>query len=155
MSLTVETDDIVANADSYVTLDAYQAYGAARGWTLGDDDAADEINLRRAFDGINRNWTYRGVPNDADQVGAWPRSIAEGIPQRVKDAQCELAYQIQGGLNVFATIGSSTTASMIKVGPITIEDETLPTSKPRVVAVDGLLRPYLAAGTGQIKMVRG
>lgn len=153
--LTIETGDIVEGADSYVTLTAYQAYGAARGWTLGDSDAADEINLRRSFDGINRNWTYRGTPLEADQVGAWPRSIAEGIPQRVKDAQCELAYQVQGGLDVFATITSSKTSEMIKVGPITLEDEGLPTGRPRVVAVDSLLRPYLGAGAGQIALMRG
>lgn len=155
MALIIEDGSGVENADSYVTLAAYQAYGAARGWTLGDDDAADEINLRRAFDGINRNWTYRGVPEDADQVGAWPRSIAEGIPQRIKDAQSELAYQVQGGLDLFATIEGSTTSEMIKVGPITIDEETLPTGKARVMSVEGLLRPYLAAGAGQTLMVRG
>lgn len=155
MSLTIEDGTIVASADSYVALDAYQAYGAARGWTLGDSDAADEINLRRAFDTINRKWVYRGLPIDADQVGAWPRSIAEGIPQKIKDAQCELAYLIQGGLDVFATIETSGTRDMTKIGPITLDEDTLPTGKPRVVAVEGLLRPFLGAGAGQIALARG
>lgn len=166
MALIIEDGTIVANADSYVTLAAYQAYGAARGWTLGTDDAADEINLRRAFDGINRQWSYRGeLVNEATQAGAWPRYMSafssgyvvpsNEIPQRVKDAQCELAYLVQGGLDLFATIGSSTTSEMIKVGPITIDEETLPSGKARVVAVEGLLRPYLGAGAGQIALVRG
>lgn len=155
MAIIVEDGTIVAGADSYVTLAAYQAYGAARGWTLADSDPADEISLRRAFDGINRNWTYRGVADSADQPGAWPRSIAEGIPQRVKDAQCELAYQVQGGLDVFATITTSKTMERKKVGPIETEVETLPTGKPRVEAVTTLLRPYLSAGAGQVQLVRG
>jgi len=156
MALIIEDGTgTVASADSYVTLAEYQAYGSARGWTLGSDETADEINLRRAFDGINRNWTYRGTPLDAYQPGAWPRSISEGIPQRIKDAQSELAYQVQGGLDLFATIEGSTTSEMIKVGPITIDEETLPTGKARVMSVEGLLRPYLAAGAGQTLMVRG
>lgn len=155
MTLTVEDGDIIAGADSYVTLAVYQAYGAARGWTLGDADEDDEINLRRAFDGINRNWVYRGVVVNEDQVGAFPRSLWSGIPQGIKDAQCELAYLIQGGLDLFATIESSSTSSMIKVGPITIDDESLPTGKARVTAVDGLLRQYVGAGAGQIALMRG
>lgn len=155
MTLTVEDGSIVAGADTYVTLAAYQAYGAARGWTLGADDAADEIHLRRSFDAINRNWTYRGHLVDEYQVGAWPRDLWADIPQRIKDAQCELAYLMQNGLDVFATINTSSTASMIKVGPITIQDDTLPTGRPRIVAVDGLLRQYVAAGAGQIALVRG
>lgn len=166
MTLTVETGAIVENADSYVTLAVYQAYGTARGWTLGDADADDEVNLRRAFDALNRKWEYRGEPVDEDtQVGAFPRYIiksrfeyvtpANEIPQKIKDAQCELAYLIQSGLDVFSTISKSTTKDFIKVGPITIDEETLPTGGERVRAVEGLLRPFLKAGAGQIALARG
>lgn len=154
MSMVVEDGSIVTGADSYVTLTAYQSYGAARGWTLGDDDAEDEINLRRAFDSINRSWSYLGHRESADQVGAWPRTICDGIPQAIKDAQCELAYLIQGGLDPFATISESSTSSTIKVGPITIDEETTPTGKPRIVAVEGLLKPYLRAGAGMTSLSR-
>lgn len=161
MALTVETGAIVTGADSYVTLAVYQAYGAARGWTLGASDPADEVNLRRAFDTLNRRWEYRGEPVDEDtQVGAWPRYIvkdrweyvtpANEIPQRIKDAQCELAYLIQGGLDPFATITGNVTR--VKVGPI--EREQTGTSKARIVAVEGLLRPFLVAGAGQVGMTR-
>lgn len=155
MTLTVEDGTGLAAADSYVTLAAYQAYGAARGWTLGADDAADEVSLRRAFDGINRLWAYLGEAETDDQAGAFPRTLWAGVPGRVKDAQCELAYQVQGGLDVFATITSSKTMERKKVGPIETEVETLPTGKPRVEAVTTLLRPYLGAGAGQIALLRG
>jgi hypothetical protein len=155
MALTVETGIGLAAADSYVTLAAYQAYGAARGWTLGADDAADEVNLRRAFDGINRLWSYLGGAEAEDQAGAFPRTLWTGVPQRVQDAQCELAYLMQGGLDPFATIDSSATSETIKVGPISIGGESLPTGRPRIVAVEGLLRPYLGAGPGQVRVLRG
>lgn len=155
MTLTVEDGSGVSNADTYVALAEYQAYGAARGWTLGDTDTADEINLRRSYDGINRNWNYSGTVVSADQTGSFPRNAATSVPQAVKDAQCELAYLVQGGLDLFATISTSSKASMIKVGPITIDEETLPTGRARVVAVEGLLRNYLTAGAGQIALTRG
>ncbi|WP_321832613.1 DnaT-like ssDNA-binding protein [Thalassovita sp.] len=156
MPLTVETGAVVAEADSYVTLDAYRSYGAARGWTIGSDEAADEANLRRAFDGINRLWTYLGEELSSDQEGAFPRDAWSGIPRKVQHAQCELAHLIQEGLDPFATIGANTTKETVKVGPISIGGgESLPVGRPRLVAVEGLLASFLAAGTCQMKVQRG
>ena len=166
MTLTVEDGTIVADADSYVTLDAYQAYGAARGWTLGDTDAADEINLRRAFDAINRNWQYRGEPvNELVQVGAWPRYIirdrfeyvvpADDIPQKVMDAQCEMAYLIQGGADPMATFDGAIKSESKGVGPLSKSTEYLGgKGRARYIAANVLLRDYVIAGGGQARMVR-
>lgn len=162
MALTVETGSVVASADSYVTLEEYEAYGAARGWTLRDTDAANEQDIRRGYDVLNRKWAFRGEQVNEDvQTGEFPRYIvknrfeyvvpADDVPQRVKDAQCELAYIIKSGTDPLATITQSTTRK--KVGPI--EVETVPTGTPRLVAVEGLLRPYLSAGAGQVALVRG
>ena len=167
MALTVEDGSIVAGADSYVTLAEYQAYGADRGWTLGDDDAADEIVLRRGFDGINRLWDYRGIQvDDEAQAGEWPRYIEydrfeyetppDGIPPKVKQAQMELAHVIQGGVDPFATVTGVVASTRAKAGPV--ETETTyqgGKSTPRLVAIEGLLRPYLAVGYGQARAVRG
>lgn len=165
MALTVEDGSIVAGADSYVTLDTYQAYAIARGWATGTE-TEDEINLRRAFDIINRNWRYRGEAVDYDnQVGAFPRYIvksrweyvtpADEIPQRVKDAQCELAYLVKGGLDPFETISGVVGTTRAKAGPVETETTYLGgLSKPRIVAVEGLLAPFLLAGYGQVRAVR-
>lgn len=155
MALTVETGAVVAEADSYVTLDAYRSYGAARGWTIGADDAVEEANLRRAFDGINRLWSYLGEEVSSEQEGAFPRDAWSGIPRRVVHAQCELAYLIQAGLDPFATLGASTSKESVKIGPISIGGEMQPESRPRLVAVEGLLAPYVAAGACQMKVLRG
>jgi hypothetical protein len=66
-----------------------------------------------------------------------------------------MAYLIQGGLDPFATIESNNTSESIKVGPITIAGDTLPTGTPRVVAIEGLLNGYIIGGVGQVKLVRG
>lgn len=166
MALTVENGTIVDGADSYVTLAFYQAYGAARGWTLSGTDAGDEINLRRGYDVLNRRWSFRGEQVDEyRQTGEFPRYIvkdrfeyvtpADEVPVKVKEAQCELAYLIQQGTDPLATITTSKTMERKKVGPIETEVETVPTGTPRLVAVEGLLRPYLKAGAGQVALVRG
>ncbi|MFY0682612.1 MAG: hypothetical protein JXR13_18715 [Thalassovita sp.] len=154
MTLVVETGEAEAGADSYVALAAYQTYGINRGWDLAGDDA-DEVNLRRAFDGLNRLWIYLGAALSSTQVGAFPRTLWDGIPQQIKDAQCELAFQIQGGLDPFVTIANSPTSESIKIGPISIGGESLPIGKPQIVAVEGLLRPFLGAGAGQAQVLRG
>lgn len=154
-----------ALSDSFVTLAEYQTYGGAMGWTLGADDAADEVNLRRAALYLGRNYTFTGLKQYQVQALAWPRLVGglvddwpidpDTIPQAIKNAQSELAYLIQGGLDPFATIDSNKTGDMIKVGPITIDETTTPTSRPRLVAIEGLLRPYITSGAGQMRMVRG
>jgi hypothetical protein len=154
-----------AATDSYGTLAAYQDYGTANGWTLGADDAADEVNLRRAAVYIDRKYEFVGIKQYQFQARSWPRLVRDlvddwpidpdTIPDDIISAQFEVAYLLQGGLDPFATIEASGTSEMIKVGPITISGDTLPTGTPRIVAIEGLLRGYIKGGAGQINMRRG
>ena len=103
-----------ALSDTYVTLAEYQAYGGSMGWTLGSGDAADEINLRRAATVLDRKYTFVGYPAESTQALQWPRDnvgYVKGydvsstvIPDDIKNAQMEIAYLIQGGLDPFASI---------------------------------------------------
>ena len=169
--MTLDTTIGGAASDSYATLADYQAYAAAQGWTLADTDAANEVNLRRAALVLDTRYTFRGTKQTREQAREWPRATDYGfsndyifdpypiiigeIPARIKTAQMELAHVIQQGTDPLATIEASTTKDMIKVGPITLDEETVPTGTPRLVAVEGLLRPYLKAGAGQVALVRG
>lgn len=167
ITIIVEDGSIVSGANSYVSLATYEAYAEQRGWATAVDDEGDKANLVRAFDAINRNWTYRGEEVDLDnQVGAFPRYIvknrweyvtpADEVPQKVQDAQCELAYLIQGGLDPFATLNGMVKSISAKAGPVETETEYAGgLGKARIVAVEGLLAPYLAAGQGQMLLVRG
>lgn len=153
------------SADSYATLAEYQAYGAAQGWTLAGTDAADEVNLRRSAAYIDRNHSFIGMQQYQFQARDWPRLVnqlvddwpidPDTVPQAIKDAQCELAYLIQGGLDPFATVEGVVRSEGSEVGPVK-ESITYAGGKarPRLVAIEGLLRPYLATGAGQSRMVR-
>lgn len=151
-------------SDSYGTLVAYEAYGASMGWTLAATDAANEVNLRRAAVYLDRNNEFFGLQQYQFQARAWPRLVRglfndwpidpDTIPADIIKAQFEVAHILQGGLDPFATIEASTTGESIKVGPITISSDSIPTSTPRLVAVEGLLRAYIRGGQGLIKMRR-
>ena len=152
------------DADSYGTLAAYTTYASSMGWTLASTDAANEVSLRKAAVALDRENTFIGLQQYQAQARAFPRLIGDlvdgwpvdpdTIPQDIIYAQFEMGYLIQGGLDPFATIESSSTSESIKVGPITIAGDSLPTGKARVVAVEGLLRPYIGAGSGQVRLVR-
>lgn len=156
-----------ASSDSFASLAEYQAYGALRGWTLSGADATDEINLLKAMDALQRRYSYVGYRVTSTQALAWPRVtsiLVEGyavlttvIPQDIKDAQCEMAYLIQGGATPFATVsGGAVARSKVKAGPVESETEySAPRETPRYVAVEGLLRPYLASGPGSVPVTRG
>jgi hypothetical protein len=152
-------------SDSYGTLAAYTAYALAMGFTLAASDAANEINLRKAANYEDRKYSFIGMQQYQYQARSWPRLVndlvddwpinPDTIPLDIIHAQFEVAYILQGGLDPFATIETNVTNDVIKVGPITLQAETLPTSTPRIVAVEGLLRGYIRGGVGMANMVRG
>jgi hypothetical protein len=152
-------------SDSYGTLAAYTTYAASNGWTLAATDDLNEINLRKASKYLDRKYTFIGMQQYQLQALSWPRLVndlvdgwpidPDTIPLDIISAQFEVAYILQGGLEPFATIETSSTSDSIKVGPITISGDTLPTSTPRIVAVEGLLRGYIRGGQGMANMVRG
>ena len=152
-------------SDSYGTLASYTAYALSVGRELAATDALNEINLRKAATYLNRKYLFIGMQQYQYQALSWPRLVndlvddwpidPDTIPLDIIHAQFEVAYILQGGLDPFATIETNVTNDIIKVGPITLEAETLPTSTPRLVAVEGLVRGYIRGGVGMANMVRG
>lgn len=163
MALIVETGALVSGADSFVTVAEYAAYVAANVKSdYSGTEATQEVNLRRAAQYLDRNIAWVGMRQYKTQALPWPRLVnglvrdwpvdPDTVPQAVKDAQCELAYQFEAdGIDPYEAITDDTTR--VKVGPI--EVDTLPTSAPRMVVIEGLLGPYRTTGGGQVRMVRG
>lgn len=157
-----------ASADSYVTLAEFQSYWTARGVDLTQHghDASHEANLRVAAQFLDTSYVYLGYPTSQAQARVWPRVVtslvnnwpvaSDTIPQAVKSAQCEMAYLIHEGATPFATIDGVVGSERVKAGPVE-SDVTYIGGKAqaRYPAVSRLLRPYLAAGEGQVAMVRG
>ncbi len=153
-----------AAADSYASAAEYTARAAAMGWTLG---ATQETDLRRAAVAIDALWLngalgYRQYQTQArefprvitDLVNGWPVNV-DSIPAAIKAAQMEMAYLIQGGADPLATIDGVVASERVKAGPV--ESETTyqgGKAQARYTGVVALLRPYLAAGAGQARMLR-
>jgi len=131
MAVTIDATVGGASANSYVTLATANTYFEGRlnvtDWTGATDD-----NKNRALVSAARRLdqeSYEGIRASSTQALQWPRdglydedgnSIDEDtIPQRVQDAQCELALYMLGedlledtGLEGF---------DAVKVGPIDVE----------------------------------
>lgn len=143
-----------ASADSYATLAEYQAYGAAYGWSLSGVDATDEVNLRNARRALDTLYVWKGQRVTSMQLLEWPRSITgyidgfpvstDAIPQAIKDAQCELAYLIQGGATPDATIENGAIQSKREKVDVIEEETVYARSRERQAypIVDGLVAPY-------------
>jgi len=151
-----------ASSNSYGTHAAFELYRDARGWTDTGTDATDEINLIKATDHLDRAHAFTGYAANETQRLKWPRVTSilvdgwsfdsDEIPQDIIDAQFELAYLIQLGLNPAKTIAG--TVKSAGAGPARVEFLG-GMAKPRIVAIEGLLRPYLTHGASQVRAIRG
>jgi hypothetical protein len=154
-----------ASADSYGTLAAYQTYAVANiDRAFSGTDADQEVYLRRAAQIIDREYLFTGYRQYQTQALAWPRVtnilvdgwpvLVDTVPDRVIQAQFEIAYQIEtDSLDPLKTV----TGGAVKVaqaGSVMTEFATF-REKPRIVAAEGLLRPLMQAGYGQMRLVRG
>ena len=103
MTLIVEDGSQVAGANSYVDDAAYAAYALARGWTIGADVAAREIELINSMDYIeSHREQFKGERLTITQALQWPRSgvYIDGvlhdentIPNELQNAQIEAAHE--------------------------------------------------------------
>lgn len=150
---------LTADVDTYATLAEYRAYAAAFGWTLAGTDDADEVNLRLGRRSLDLSYNWKGEKSDDDQPLAFPRD-GDDTPQAIKDAQCEMAYLIQGGADPMATLeGGAIVRKREKVDVIEEETEyATPRARPLYPAVDalvsGLHTGAVGSGFGSVTLVR-
>ena len=117
--------------------------------------------------------TWQGQRVDLTQALNWPRAWAPNpdivwfaynyfsttiIPQRVKDATCELAFQyINAGTDDVASQPSDFGVIEETVGPISTRYQAYqkPTGTSRYPRVMALIRPLLAGSGNSTTLVRG
>lgn len=172
MALIVETGQVVAGANCYVSLEDCTSYHQLRGnsaWTGADTDK--ETAIVRAAQYLNGlNW--QGYKTNFRNPLAWPRNevVLEGgnylsypdysdsyfpsneVPQEVIDANCELALRaLTSNLNPDLDRGGMIIREKVDV----LETEYAPGAPPGWTrpTVDTLLAPYLMAASS-IRLVR-
>ena len=174
MAIIVETGEIVPNAESYVSVAECDLYHANRGNSLWTGiDSVKESALRKAVAYLDGNYRSRWKGDRVSfgtQALEWPRYNVEvpggglfgfaafnnwlpsdSIPQRLKDAQCELALRA-----LTAELAADATGNIKREKVDVLETEYFANSVPKQVytIVDQLLSDYITPlGSGYV--VRG
>lgn len=137
MAITVEDGSIVANANSFVSLQDYIDYATILGLDVNVDGKA-ESQLISAAQFINIQRNLKGSLVSRDQPMAYPRSglvleswswLHTEIPRQVIQLQMTKAIEVFKGFDVISGVDSnSSSAQVVKKerleGAITIEYET-------------------------------
>lgn len=169
MTLIVETGSGLSMAESYCSVADASAYHSAMGnaaWAALASDALREQALRRATAYMIGEYRARwaGVRMTALQALDWPRSLVprkdlpqlqywanDQVPTEVKNACASLALR-SSAKALLADQGQR--KSSVTIGPISTTFESGSTVATSYPEVDGMLRPFLTATKGQIRLVR-
>ena len=150
MALIVEDGTGLLDADAYVSVAQFKEWCGNRGyrWEEAEDFQIEE-QLRLATGWIDTYQRYKGTRLKAEQTLEFPRDnlvdwsshTILGVPHRVKQACCELAFKgLSEPLYVDQDRGGMTTSE--SVGPISVSySPDAPTGKVFTFAAN-LLKPY-------------
>lgn len=164
-TITVETGAGLVNSNSYVSLSDQKAFvGSIAQPTATDAELTRAIILAARFLDGNYRQKWRGYKANSDNAMEWPRvSVFYGggfysqeipftvIPQRLKDAQCELTLRaLTGELSADVSTG----IKREKVDVLETEYFSGSTPKQSYPVVENLINDYLKpAGNGDL--IRG
>jgi hypothetical protein len=172
MAVTLDATVGGASANVYVTVVEADAYLEARlnssAWTGTEPkkialvEATREVSLARyqgnvAADTQALTWPRTGVV-DPDATSSYTEYASDVIPQRVKDATCELALEfLKAGTTDIAALDSKQNVIQKTVGPLSTtysDPSQRATGIARYPRVMKLLSPLLAVGVGQVRLTR-
>lgn len=155
MPLIIEDGTGRADAESLVSVAEADAYHAARANTAWAalDNTAKEARLRYSAAYLSAMWQFIGSPVNGLQALAWPRVFIGStiVPAGVKNAQMELA--LIANLNA-AEAERAVKSKQVDVLRTEYEDGATTPAK-RFPLVHGLLKQYLASGSGSARLVKG
>lgn len=159
MAITLDATPGGATATSFVTVEYADDYFDLRlhnaAWLGTETKKRALITATRELDAM----AYRGVRATDTQALSWPRrGVPDPFPRQLKDATCELAYEL---LRAGATdhTAPDALAAVIRKRVDVLETEYAHPSQrqqgvarfPRVMA---LLGPLLESAAGQVRLVR-
>ncbi len=142
MTLTVEDGSIVADANSYATLEFVNDYHTERGntaWT--GSDAAKEAAIIRATEFLDYSFAWKGEIVSDDQGMRWPRKCVkdrdgreiatDAIPTPILRALAELSILSLAGALIGGSAGSTSATtgaiSRVKAGSVEVAYEAVQT----------------------------
>lgn len=150
MTITVQTNDGLSTANSYVGVTDFDAYTIARGIAITGNP---EQLLLAAMD-VLESKQYKSEPVKADQSTKWPR-MGLGVPRDIKLAQIMLAINADSSIPMTDT--PTAAVKKEKVDVVEVEYfEPVSGQSALITMVYDLLKPYLAGGIGlNVRVYRG
>lgn len=163
MALIVEDGTVVANANTFATVEQARDFAAERGVTLpaADDDvevllikAGDYLNsLEQQYSGSRMQPLLQGMcyPRTGSTMFTAPFPNDE-IPVLLIKAQCQLCLEVNSGVQLFPSHEAG--AGVIKkdkTGPLEteyFEGASVSLTSPLLTAVNGFLSPLLSRSGG-------
>lgn len=151
--MALDTTAGSATQNSFSTVAEFKTFRTNRlpavAAVLAAADAQIEVALVVAGRGLDANLDWTGAAVDAVQAMTWPRSgmltrngFAIGsttIPQPLKDAQCEMAYQLLAGANLAGdNDAAKKSVSSVRAGSVSVAFQNVDSSSKD--AVDMLIR---------------
>lgn len=139
--LTIQTNDGLNNANSYVSVAEFTQYIAARGITVNGN--AEQL-LIRAMDALEAK-QYKSEPVKTSQSTKWPR-MGVAIPRDIKTAQMLLAVAADTAIPITDT--PTAAIKREKVDVVEVEYFEGSSSQSELMTmVENLLAPYLAGAS--------
>lgn len=176
MALIIDASVEGASSNAFVTLAEATAFMEARLngalWTAASVDDTNRAIVEATRELSSRQWV--GQRTTTTQALAWPRAwaldidipwggnpyfVSSAIPQRVKDATCELAFQfIKAGTTDVAALDPNIQVIQKVVGPLSTT-YAAPYQRAqgldRYPSVMRYIRPMLASSGASVDVVRG
>jgi hypothetical protein len=136
--MALDTTPGAATANSYASLAEFKTYRTNRlpavAQVLLATDPAIEVGLIMGARSLDANLDWTGSAVDAVQALTWPRtsmlsrnkfpipsSGVTSIPQPLKDAQCEIAYQLLAGVDLVSdNVAAQLGVSLVQAGDVRV-----------------------------------
>jgi hypothetical protein len=164
-----------ASANSFVTLAEADAYLETRlNASAWNDEEEDDVKMQALCEATRELSAiqWQGNRADSSQALSWPRSGATNpdgtssseqyaidvIPQRLKDATCELALEfLRAGTTDVASAGATDGIKQKTTGPLTTvyaDPSQRAQGLARYPRVMQSISPLLQVGAGQVRLTR-
>lgn len=157
-TLVPQTPEGEANANTFADVSELVTYATDRGLTIPDDTDEREQLLIKANDYIETlEGDFQGYRTHEGQPVTFPREaillhntwIDGTIPNILKQAQCQIAIDIHGGLDL---LPSSTGKEVLeeKVGPLQVKYAQAGTSapQPKPIKAMAMMQPLFKSSSG-------
>lgn len=145
VDLVIENGDGLPNANSFVSIDEARIYALNRGVTLSAVDDEIAIQLIKSTDYLNSlECEFKSMRLNEVQSLCFPR-VNVGIPQAVKNAQCQAVIEQANGYELMPTVSATNYVTKEKIDTleITYADPIQAGIAPSFPIIKSLLFPLM------------